>query len=271
MPELNLTRISPSMIGEYESCPRLFYYRTWLGLKFPQAMRHLNFGTAIHAALDNIYDQCDDKTLWKDAEFKCVKDTFMSRWRPDMITEDDFPTKEERLECYKTMTEDGLKMLKSYWTAKEELYTKGINIIQAEIPLKIPIQNLETQELLEIPLSCRIDALTESKVVEFKTSSNWYDENETAAKPQALAYAYGYHQLKGKMPESVDYIILKKGQKGDDRLQHISIKLTEADLIGFYHRVETLLDKIKNREFSKPANHPRFCECDKYYKALDVN
>ena len=65
MNTLGINRFSPSMIMDYESCPRKFYYTSFLGLKLPQSMKHLEFGNAIHSAIGNIYDQYDRDVAWK--------------------------------------------------------------------------------------------------------------------------------------------------------------------------------------------------------------
>ena len=73
---IGLDRISPSGLHLYETCPKAFYYSVWLGLKLPQDMRHMNFGTAVHAGIGNIYDQFDKDQKWELAEFKHVKSSF---------------------------------------------------------------------------------------------------------------------------------------------------------------------------------------------------
>jgi hypothetical protein len=260
------------MLGEYLSCPKLFYYRSFLGLQLPQPQRHLKFGTAIHAAIDNVYEQMDKDTLWDNAEFNCVKRTFEDNWTIHCISDDDFKTKEEKEKCYQEMYDDGIAMLKSYWNKKEILLAEGIDIKESEVIVKVPIENIETGEVLAVPLSCRLDGITSTEgIAELKTSSTKYDEIQTAQMPQALAYPYAYWKKYGKIPKFLYYIILRKKLQKEDRIQVIKIIPTEQTLLEFYHLVDVVLQKIANREFSKSANHPRFCDCSRYETALNVN
>ena len=260
---IGLNRISPSMIMSYETCPRSFFYGTFLGLQLPQPQHHLLFGTAIHAAIGNIYDQKDKKTNWELAEFSCVKRTFEDYWTKDMCETDIL---------YDEMYADGIEMLKSYWDSKEYLLSQyGIDILESESIMKLPLRNVQSSDVLPIPLSMRLDAISPNGVVEYKTSSSKYDEEETKQKAQTLAYAYGYKEKYGKLPEYVTYVVLRKKLKGRDKVQVLQYQITDQDLVEFYHRVETILQKISNGEFSKPATgHAPYCDCYKFEELLTV-
>ena len=267
--EIGLKRISPSMLVEYENCPRLFFYRSWLGLKLPQAMRHLNFGTAIHAGIDNMYEQYDDKDGWALAEFKIAKDEFLKHWKINMISDEDAPTQEEKDTIYKEMKADGVEMLKSLWNEKEVLAAKGVLPDKMEIPLKLIFSHPVTGEKLPIPLSGRIDGMSDSRIIEFKTSGNKYKELETRDSMQALSYVALWYAKKETLPDAVDYLVLLKKRK-KDRVQHLHYEYDLSDLGEYFERVKDILQKVKNREFQKPLkNHPYFCDCDKYYEALN--
>jgi hypothetical protein len=241
-----------------------------LGLKLPQPQRHLNFGTAIHAAIENIYEQLDEKDGWSLAEFAVVKKVFLNYWKLDCISDDDFPTEAERLKCYEEMKADGLNMLEDYWNNKELLLNESdIDIVKSEVVVKTELVNPLTKEILQVPLSCRIDALTRNgKIVEFKTSSSKYDETETALKPQGLAYSFAYLMMNQKLPVGLDYIILLKG-RAKNRVQHIKLNHNHSDMLAFFERVKSILQRISNKEFDRPMiNHPYFCDCDKFELAL---
>mgnify|MGYP001563047728 CR=1 FL=1 len=276
--QIGLDRITPSMLSEYEICPKLFFYRSWLGLKLPEPQRHLNFGTAIHKAIGNIYEQYDSKTRWKYAEFGVVRKTFLDNWTLNCISDIDFKDKELKKQCYEDMLFDGLKMLKEYWDNKEVYESiDDINITAMEIPIKVEMINPETKQTLPIPLSCRLDALTKSgKIVEFKTSSSLYDENETRSKPQGLAYSFAYLMKNGKLPQGLDYLVMLKGRKKDNvakatRIQHIRLKHDESDMLAFFSRVKVILQKIINREFNRPlVSHANYCDCRKFEDTLKI-
>ena len=282
--KIGINRITPSMLTEYESCAKLFYYRSWLGLKLPQTQVHFTFGSAVHLAIGNIYDQMDKVDLWKHAELKIVKDIFLKEFTLDALDKDElnykggkaYPTEKERVEKFEELRDDGIAIIKSYWDMKEDLYaTHDINPTQFEISVKIPIIHPVTKQELEIPMSCRLDALNYNEgIVEMKTSKAKYDEVETRNLPQALSYVMVRYMQTGKLPPWLTYIVMRKGlsAKSQDRIQILKYKYEEADVLAFVARIESILEKIRAHQFDRSViGHPQFCDCWKYEKALEVN
>lgn len=282
--KLGITRISPSMIKEYEDCPKLFFYRSWLGLKLPQTQVHFVFGNAIHLAIDNIYDQFDKDELWKHAELKIVKDIFLKEFTIDALDKDEknfygepaYPTEEDRVKKFEEMRDDGLLIIKSYWEQKEFLLaTHDINPIRFEVVAKFPIIHPHTKVALEIPGSGRLDAENyNGGIVELKTSKAKYDEVETRNLPQALFYVMWKYLTDGKMPPWLTYIVMRKGlsAKSKDRIQVLKYHYEEADVLAFISRIEAILEQIRARRFDRPSiGHPQFCDCYKFEKALEVD
>ena len=258
------------MLVEYENCPKAFYYKSWLGLKLPQSREHLEFGSAIHLAIDNIYEQYDKKDKWKNAEISIPKKIFKSNFKLEHFDGNTF-TEEERLSKFNEMLADGLEIIEQFWAEKERLMIeKEVNPTKFEIPIKTEIQHPDTGEPVELPLSCRIDALTDGhKIIEFKTSSKEYVEEETKRSLQALSYATVHYQLHQIIP-IVDYIVMIKKRK-KDKIQHFSISYNKSDLISYVERVNVIIEKIKNREFSRLSkNHPFFCDCVKFDELFTV-
>lgn len=263
MNSLGLNRISPSMLMEYKNCPKAFFYKCWLGLKLPQPMIHLIFGTAVHAGIDMVYEQYDTDGGWKLAEFGLVKDKFLSLFRLDMLPDED-PAKVLEFQ------EDGIEMLKSYWDKKEELLNVyGVNPDQLEVVMKLPIKHPETDEMLEVPMSLRIDGIGNEVIAEFKTSKGRYDSVASRSLPQSLSYNLAYYSQHGKLPKKLVYVVLLKGRKKEDRIQVLSYSYDKSDISTFFEEIKSILAKIKNREFNRPAKgHPRFCDCSKFEEAL---
>jgi CRISPR/Cas system-associated exonuclease Cas4 (RecB family) len=259
---IGIERISPSMITEYESCPKLFYYRSFLGLKLPQPMVHLDFGTAIHEAIDRLYNGRNKEGLWSDdsAAHEALKVFSQKFTRPSCESDSQF----------KEMYEDGVQIIKEYWDEKEVLLAKGFNPIKFEIPGKDVMLNPETKEPLPIPLSYRLDAiLANHGVGEFKTSSAYYDNFEARSRPQSLAYVWVYFQKYGVIPTLHYVVMIKKKKK--DKLQHLSFKYEMADILLFDAKVRNIIDKITNREFDRPrVGHNRWCDCIKFEEALKI-
>lgn len=285
---IGMEKISPSALDCYEQCPKLFYYQYWLGLKIDEDKLHLDFGTAIHEAIGMIYLQYDDnfKGGWCAASFDRVENKFLEHWRQSHVKESSFEnfkktkagqeseinTKED---LYEQMKEDGIKILKSYWSEKEKLLVEhGHDLSDFEMYLKVEMHDPDNPEdKLPIPLSMRLDAITRKadKIVDFKTSKGKYDTIESRNKIQGLCYLFGYLMNAGKLIKLFDYIVLRKNLKSDDRIEVVNLQYDEADMKSFYQRVRSILVKIKNREFSSPlTGHSSWCRCREYDKLLDV-
>jgi hypothetical protein len=280
--QIGLEKISPSQLDCYESCPKLFYYRDWLKLSLEQDRIHMDYGNAIHNAIESIYLEYDNHFGggWQAGEFKKVIERFEMHWKKSNVPQSSYEKvmntafgKEMQFKnkeaLYEYMYDDGIKMLKSYWDNKELLLTQHkLDLVKFELPMKVPMVNPSNpNEKLPIPLSLRIDAETrdEQKGVDFKTSKSKYDPVETRKKIQGQCYCFvrGYKEF--------DYVVLRKDLKSDDRIQVVSLVYDEADMQAFYHRVEAILDGISQRHFERPQRgHQNWCDCLKYDKLLSV-
>lgn len=279
MTELGINRFSPSMIMDYESCPRKFYFTTYLGLKLPQSMKHLEFGNAVHEAIGNIYNQYDKNTAWLHAERKLAKHEFEKKFTLDSLDPNEinykgekvYPTESLRVAGYEEMRDDGLAIIDSFWDQKEVLLAEhGVCPVRLEIPVKMPVKNIATGEMFEIPVSCRIDAENaDDSIVELKTSTAAYDERETRKSAQALTYAWVKYLQTGKI-HPLTYVVMRKKLKKADRIQVLRYEYEPADLLAFMGRIEAFIDGIRLKRFDKPAqNHPRFCDCERFNKLFN--
>lgn len=286
---LGMDRFSPSQLDMYEGCPKLFYYRTFLGLKLDEDSRHFAFGTAIHAALENLYIQYDDNFggAWEGASKQQFLDKFNEKFKIHHIGDDEFKrflstkkgkesgfTKKEQLFNY--MRNDGLNMLNEYWDKKEWLLTEfGADFESVEEYMRIPVFNpLDKSEVLPIPMSLRMDAIKRNRgdVVDFKTSGGRYSEKEASEKIQGQCYSFALFAEDGK-PRNVDYIVLLKDRKRDgDRIQVVQLKYDIDDLAAWFQRVKSILQRIANREFAAPSiGHNPWCDCKKFDELLDIS
>lgn len=280
--QIGLEKISPSQLDCYESCPRLFYYRDWLKLSLDQDKLHLDYGNAIHGAMESVYLEYDNHFGggWQAGDIKKVIDRFSSLWKEKHVTfaswektmmtnfgkEMDFKSPKA---LWRYMYDDGIKIIESYWREKERLLVEhGLDLVEFEIPMRVPMVNpANPKEQLPIPLSLRIDAQTRDgkKGVDFKTSKSKYDADDTRKKIQGQCYCFakGYREF--------DYVVLRKDLKSDDRVEVVSLLYDEADMQAFYFRVEAILAKIAQREFEKPIRgHANWCDCIKYEALLNV-
>lgn len=284
--QIGLHRITPSMLMTYNECPKLFYYRDWLGIKFESDMRHLNFGTSIHAAIDHMYVIYDRNFGggWEHEVFESVEKEFKEIWKKYPISLQEFNRYKQTKngsnslatnpkELHKEMEEDGIAMLKDLWDMKEVLLVNHeLDVDKTEIPVKMPLYNPSNpDEQHPIPISMRIDGRTVKDVtVEFKTSSGKYDEDDTRKSLQGRSYAFErFQNYQDNNPKVVYVVLLKNRTK--DRVQVIELQYDRSDMESYYHEVGAILQKIANREFDRPLRgHNTYCDCNKYEKLLTV-
>lgn len=286
--KIGLERISPSAMDAYETCPKLFYYQNWLGLKLEDDRLHMDFGDAIHDSMQGVFLEYDNHFggAWEAASFDTVKERFLKKWKLSNVPESSFQkfmeTKagkesgfEKKEDLYRYMRNDGLIMLKSYWDNKERfLVENDYDFTEFEVKLFVDMHNPEDpSDKLPIPLSGRIDAINrkKTKMVDFKTSKSMYNETETRKKIQGISYVFGQLMATGKLIEEFDYVIFRKGLKSPDRIELVELKYDMADMLAYYYRVKSILTRIAQREFDRPVSgHQNFCSCYKYDEALSV-
>ena len=286
---IGMDRISPSGLDCYEQCPKLFYYTNWLKLRLEQDKRHMDFGTAIHEALRWVYLEYDNHFggAWEAGDFKHVKDAFNKFWTPKMVTQQSFEnyksTRAGReslinspMELYNYMKKDGYAMLKSYWHDKGQMLVDyDYDLTDFEVIMRTKICNPENMsECLPIPLSMRIDAINrdKTKIVDFKTSGHKYNEEETRKMIQGQCYVFGHLMKTGELIRKMDYIVLRKELKSENRIEVVQLEYDEADMMALYIRIKTILHKIVNREFAVPnIGHSQWCQCGEFEEKLKVD
>lgn len=287
--QIGMEKISPSKLNTFEECPKLFYYECWLGIELDQDKLHMDFGTAIHEAIEQIYREYDNHFggAWEAGVFENVEKKFLEKWTKNKVTDRAYVSymktnkgKESgfknKTDLYNFFKNDGLIMLKSYWDNKENMLVQyGHDLTTFEESMKFEVCNPENkEEKLPVIISCRLDAESrdKTKIVDFKTSGSKYDAIETRKKIQGQTYCFGKLMMTGTLTKKFDYIVLRKGLKTPDRIQVVELEYDMADMNAYYHRVRSILLKIANREFDRPAvGHNYFCRCFEYEKALSIN
>ncbi len=252
-----LQKFSPSMILDYISCPKLFYYRYIAKIQLPQKQIHLLFGSAVHAAIEEIYGQRDPYPV------------FESTFDINKLMED------EKTD-YTKYIELGKEMIKNYAVEHETLDALyDLNNGESELYIRRQLINPLTKELLSIPISGRIDRLTRSgKIVEYKTAKAPWDPSSVQFRVQTLLYNLWYYSEYGVLPEETLYIILLKkykkvGKKENEVMQVLSNHTTFDELASIFEEVELILNKVKNGMFDRPLGyHPIYCDCNRYENAL---
>jgi len=260
-----IQKFSPSMMIDYLNCPKLFYYRYIAKIQLPQKKIHLEFGSAVHAAIEDSFDGKDPH--------KAFTDTFnINNLLP------------EEHDLFEEYTELGHEMVTN-WIDRLDMID-GIYDIrkgQSELYIRKVLSNPITGESFEIPMSGRIDRLTDSKrIIEFKTAGKPWNDADLNFKLQTNLYCLWYWNEYGEMPEEIVYIVLLKKYKNkeelvknykkDQYIQILPLHLTIEDLASTFEEVKVLLDKINNREFDEPNGyHPSWCDCRKYEEILNIH
>lgn len=253
-----LDRFSPSMLIEYLNCPLSFYYRYIAKIKLPQKQIHLVFGSAVHAAIEALFENKEPIEAF-DKEYDINK---LMDDEKDLHTE------------YKSL---GYEMIKNYmkeFPTLDNLY--NLSDGQSELYIRKKLRNPITGEETEIPISGRIDRITDSgKIIEFKTSKNKWKKADLNYKLQTQLYNLWYYTEYNKMPEETLYIVLLKKYKHEGRgetFQVLSEHCTIDDLASTFEEIKYLLAKINNNEFERPSGfHPKWCDCYRFEEALTIN
>lgn len=287
--KIEMEKISPSQLDCFEQCPKLFYYQIWLGLKLDEDKLHMDFGNAIHECIGYIHIKYDTNFdgAWMGQTFDLIEDYFSHKWTISKVPEETFKRYMEtragresgfkdRKDLFDYFYNDGVAMLQSYWDNKERLLTEyGHDWSDFEKFLKVDMHNPEDpKQKLPIPLSMRLDAINrvKDKIGDFKTSGSKYDEMEARKKIQGQCYLFGNLMANKSFIGKFDYIVLRKGLKSPERVEVVQLEYDMADMTAFYFRVQNILLRIANREFSPPlVGHASYCQCRKYDEALSVD
>lgn len=253
-----IEKFSPSMMIDYISCPLMFYYRYISKIQLPQKQIHLLFGSAIHASVEKIYD--------KEEPYSIFNEIFIKSKLLD-----------DEKEKHKEYVALGHEMIKNYikdHVTLDALY--DLNNGQSELYIKRYLTNPLTNEKSSLPMSGRIDRLTDDgKIVEYKTSAKKWTADAVNYKIQTLLYNLWYYSEYENLPTETLYIILLKKYKKVGRgetYQLLSKHCTIDELASTFEEVEININKINNNEFERPRGyHLAWCDCYLYEDFLNFN
>ena len=255
-----LEKFSPSAIITYVNCPLSFYYQYIAKIQLPQKQIHLLFGGAVHSAIEGMYNKLEPHGIF-DEKFDINK-----------LSAEEKSLHEEYVKL-------GHEMVKNYVAEHgilEDLY--HLNAGTSELYIKRHLKNPITGELSSIPMSGRIDRLTDAGIIiDYKTSSHKWSAEDTGYKIQTELYNLWYYSEYGRLPEETLYIVLLKKYKEVDKkesqvIQLLSKHCTMDELASTFEEVEIILSKINNGDFERPLGfHPPYCDCHRYEEALKVN
>jgi len=247
---------SPSMIGTYLDCPKLFYYRYIAKIQLPTKKAPLLLGSAFHEVIQYVLEGGKEP----DRIFKEKLDI-------NQLTEEE---KEE----YPKLVEQGNFMIKTFLDNQDRLDKQfGINHKQCEKWLDIELVNPMNGEKLPINMHGKIDLITkENKIVEWKSASKPWNPKDIGFKLQTILYSWAEYQLNQKHPPEIIYaIFLKSAKVGQENPQILRCNYSIADYGAMFEQIKGILLKIENNIYDKPEKfHASYCDCYKYEELLKV-
>lgn len=256
-----IDRLSPSGYMCYVNCPLDFYYGYIAKIQLPQPVIHLVFGSAVHKAIEEMYNGDPDYTA-----------VFSAHFTPEMLD----PESRAKYSEYYLM---GLEMLKNYFaqhTALNALY--GLNEGKSELRFRNYLRHPYTGQMSSVPLSGIIDRLAlgiqQSRVVEYKTAAKEWDTRDPKFRVQSLLYNLWYYTQHGEIADETLYLILLKKFKKhskDKTLQIIPYKATLDDLASMWEEFELVVEKINAGIFPRGKCNKHMCNCYKYEKLLNFH
>lgn len=255
---LPIDRITASMLNLYLECPPLFYYKYIAKINLPQKQQHLLFGSAVHKAIEMMYQEGEDPYAWFDKTFDKSK----------LLDEEKY--------LYPELVKLGHEMVKNYIEYHPKLNAlydldNGISEIYVKRKLIHPFTGQEST----LPMSGVLDRLTYSgRILDYKTAAQKWDPKSAAAKVQTLLYNLWYYSEKNEIAEETLYcVLLKKYKKHkyDQVIQIVSTNVTLDDLAATFDEVELIVEKIRQGIFDgDPKSYGFFAkqELKRYEEAL---
>jgi len=253
-----LKSFSPSSIGTYIDCPKLFYYRYIAKIELPSKKAPLVLGGAFHEVIQHILEGGKE---WEKV--------FLEKLDINQLQEDE---KDE----YPKLVEQGNFMIKTFLENQDRLDKQyGINHKQCEKWLDLELVNPMNGEKLPINMHGKIDLITkEDKIIEFKSSKSLWDKKSIEFRLQTILYSWAQFQLNQKHPPEIIYaIFLKSAAKvGQENPQILRCNHSITDYGAMFEQIKGILLKIENNIYDKPEKfHLPYCDCRKYEDLLSVN
>lgn len=168
--------LSVSSVACYTECPALYARRYRDGVVDPPS-GPLAFGRAMALALEAEHSGTDGDVAWVRA------------YTAEVLNGDVRGA---------ASLQHGLALLAAYRAS-------GVGIGTPEKRFRV---YLPDRDAVPLPVSGVIDLATAEGVVEFKTSKALWDQGRCDTSPQAALYRYGYQQVFGRKPQSVEFIVM---------------------------------------------------------------
>jgi hypothetical protein len=136
------------------------------------------------------------------------------------------------------------------------LYAEQYAVIPCETEVKFALPLFDT----DVILTGHLDQIYGDWLMEHKTSSSKYTQEDVDRQRQVTAYSWAYRQLYGKPEAGIRFNIFIKNKK--PILQCLDTYRTEEDYKEWEEWVRDILDNIKNDRFDpKPARFHIYSLC----------
>lgn len=239
--------LSVSQINLYLACPRKYAFSYVERLEKPFKPPGLALGSAVHSSIEWLHKQM---YRGKRPDLSELLKYFQTDWYVQKLDNVRFGAEGEEAE----LVRKGQEMLRLYYEVADAAKIKS-----AETPFQVPIVNVSTGEVLDIPLEGVFDLIEHGDtVVELKTGSRQMDLLSLTQLLQLTAYSHAYQTIYKVEPTLKVVNLIKSKQV---RIEELQTERTEQDKIRFFHIAKEVIKGIKAGYF---CPHPGWmcAECE---------
>ena len=249
--------ISASAIRTFKNCQKLFYYQYVLGLRLPGKPIQFLMGGAFHKGVEAFYNKQDP-----------VKE-FLKEFKKDELR--DFKQK-----VFDENRDEGVRLMKIWKEQAADIHQTYNIALKGESEGRFSTWwNHPMSKARRLPVSMNgiYDRTTAShQILEFKTSSKLYQQDDVDSRDQASIYIYNYYLQHKVWPKDFYFIVFVKGRKNNP-IQVLRTERTKEEIVQTYETIELLLNSLKGRtekdfKYGEGWFHENYCECKLFEKSL---
>lgn len=231
-----MDHFSVSQLNTYLACPLKYRFSYVDQIPKPFKPSGLALGSSLHAAIAFWHKEMIKRKRPVDAK------TLLKVFRADFYAQALDKLRFNPRETQNQLLKMGQELLL--------LYTQSFppdNLKEVEMRFEVPLANLKTGEVLDVPLLGFIDQVkNDDTVVELKSQKRALDEASLHNHLQLTAYSYAYEHLFNQRPK-LELVSLIKTKR--PRIERLQTKRGEADYLRFFLLANELLRGIGNGAF----------------------
>jgi CRISPR/Cas system-associated exonuclease Cas4 (RecB family) len=258
--------ISASAIRTYMSCQKLFYYQYVLGMRLPGKPIQFLLGGAFHKGLEAFYNKEDpEKAFLAEYKFEEMRD----------ISDAQKKKGETKKSVFEENKEIGLQMMREWKKQAADIHKtydialKGKSEERFQVWWNHPGSK---GARLQVPINGIYDRTTVAhQILEFKTSSKPYKQDDIDVRDQASIYIYNYFLQHKVWPKDFYFIVFIKGRKNNP-IQVLRTERTKEEAAQMYEKIELILNNLKGRtekdyKYGEGFMHT-YCDCKRFEEQL---